>query len=162
MWDLIVNGAGLFVSVIGFALTIWQLVRTARATEATKIAVERTERRMAQNHLLVLLPQFRVLESELDFAVSDEDRKAAMKVLASYAQIASQVAGLLDGRGGVDEGLVHKLERASRDASLTKARIINEPSRNVKQLTRDFRSTTADLAAYIGSLASKFSFEGER
>ncbi|MBQ1051676.1 hypothetical protein KBX50_24815 [Micromonospora sp. C51] len=153
---------GLLIGVVGFTLTIWQLRRTARAAEATQKAVERTENRMALNHLLVLLPQFRVLESELDFAVADEDRKMAMRVLASYAQIASQVAGLLDGRDGVDSVLVERLGRASRDASLTKARIINEPARNVRLITKDFRSATADLAAYIGSLASRFSLESGR
>ncbi|WBB97273.1 hypothetical protein O7543_18200 [Solwaraspora sp. WMMA2080] len=162
MWKNIYDGVSLLVSLVGFGLTIWQLRRTANAAEATQRAVERTETRMALNHLLVLLPQFRVLETELDFAVQDEDRKMAMKVLASYAQIASQVAGLIDGRDGIDKDLMGKLERASRDASLTKARIINEPTRTVRLITKDFRSTTADLAAFIGSLASRFSLESGR
>jgi hypothetical protein len=66
-----ISVAALIVSVIGFTFTIWQLVRTANAAEATKRAIERTEKRMALNHLLVLLPQFRLIENDLDPAAAD-------------------------------------------------------------------------------------------
>ncbi len=162
MSEFWMNLAGLVIGVIGFGVTIWQLFRTANAAEATTRAVERTERRMALNHLLVLLPQFRMLETELDLAVEESDRRMATRILASYAQITSQVAGLLDGRDSDFEPLVSKLQRASRDASHTKARIVNEPRKTVKNLTKDFRTTTGELAAYIGSLASRFSIESGR
>ena len=70
--------AGLGVSVIGFGVAIWQLIRTANAAVATREAVERTEKRMAINHLLILLPQFRIVEGELDRAAEEDERTVGM------------------------------------------------------------------------------------
>src|SRR5580692_8265065 len=93
--------AGLVVSVVGFGVAIWQLIRTANASVATLNAVERTEKRMALNHLLVLLPQFRLLENDLDYAAQEDDRSLARRSLVSYAHFAAEVATILGGQSGV-------------------------------------------------------------
>jgi hypothetical protein len=149
--------AGLGVSVIGFGVAIWQLVRTANASVATRKAVERTERRMAINHLLVLLPQFRIVETDLDRAAEEDDRQLASRALVSYAHFASEAAAILAGQANVDQTLVAELQVSSREASRTKGTLIDAPrTRNTKQLTKDIREHMSGLALHIGSLSANY------
>lgn len=149
--------AGLTVSVIGFGVAIWQLVRTANASVATRKAVERTEKRMALNHLLVLLPQFRILENDLDRAAEDNDRQLARRALVSYAHFASEVAAILQGQDRVEQSLLVDLKSSAREASTAKATLINaSASENTKELTRFIRDRMSDLSLNIGSLATTY------
>jgi hypothetical protein len=151
----------LALTVIGFGLAIWQLLRTARATEATRDAVRRTEKRMAKNHLLVLLPQFRILEHDLDAAAEDNDRKLAIRTLVAYNQIAGEVAGLLDGQDDIDQDLAKWLHNAATSASRAKADMINNPKKQAKTATRVFRQELAVLSTQIVGLASRYQLEPE-
>jgi hypothetical protein len=65
--------------VTGFWLAIVQLRKTRTAAEATTSAVEAANARMLYNHLLVLLPQLRSLEGDLDAAIAADDRTGAIK-----------------------------------------------------------------------------------
>jgi hypothetical protein len=147
------------LTVAGFGIAIWQLVRTARASEATKIAVERTERRMALNHLLVLLPQFRILEHDLDAAADGNDRNLAMRTLVSFNYLSSEIAGLLTNQDGIDPNLSTQLQSIGRVASLAKADMINNPSKQAKTATKDFRKQLADVTAHVGALIGQFRIE---
>lgn len=149
--------AGLAVSVIGFGVAIWQLIRTANATSATRKAIERTEKRMALNHLLILLPQFRILESDLDRAAEDDDRPAARTALVSYAHFAAEVATILKSQIASDQTLVVDLQASSREASLVKASLIDSPEeRNTRELTKGIREQMSNLSVHIGSLATTY------
>ena len=149
--------AGLAVSVVGFAVAIWQLIRTANASVATRKAVERTEKRMALNHLLVLLPQFRLIESDLDSAAQEDDRALARRSLVAYAHFAAEVATLLQGQDKVDQTLVIDLQTSATQASRTKASLIDATNaRNTKQLTKEIRERISGLSIHIGTLATSY------
>lgn len=152
----------LSVSVVGFALTIWQLTRTAKASIATRVAVESTERRMALNHLLVLLPQFRMIETDIDNAARENDYSLAIRALVTYTHTASEVAGLLRGKQGVDQSVVASLEESSRLASKTKAEIVDDKRKYVKTVTKVFRARLVDVTSEIGGLVSHFTAEAGR
>jgi hypothetical protein len=149
--------AGLAVSVVGFAIAIWQLVRTANATVATRQAVERTEKRMAINHLLILLPQFRIVEGELDRAAEEDDRQLACRALVSYAHYASEAAAILSGQSNADQSLITELRSSSREASLAKGMIIDAAkSKSTKILTKDIRERMAGLSLHVGALSASY------
>jgi hypothetical protein len=144
------------VSIAGFAFTIAQLIRTARASEATKVAVERTERRMALNHLLVLLPQFRLLESDLDSAAESGDRKLAIRALVAFAYIAGEVAGLLKGQDDVDQDVTNRLSNMARRAAQAKSQLIDNPAESPKAITKEVRSELADVSALLSGMVATF------
>ena len=149
--------ADLGVTVIGFGVAIWQLVRTANATVATRQAVERTEKRMAINHLLVLLPQFRIVEGELDRAAEEDDRQLACRALVSYAHYASEAAAILSSQNNADQTLVTELRSSSREASRAKGIIIDAPrTKSTKALTKDIRDRMAGLSLHVGSLSANY------
>lgn len=149
--------AGLAVAIAGFGVTIWQLVRTARASEATANAIQRTERQMAASYLLVLLPQFRIIEGDLDAAAVEDDRKLAMRALRTYADVASEVRTLLEGQAQVDRALLRKLEETSRAATLTKADLVDNPGKATKTITKQFRTDLSGVTTYVGGLTAMFS-----
>ena len=149
--------AGLVVSVVGFVIAIWQLVRTANATKATKEAVERSEKRMAINHLLVLLPQFRLIENDLDVAAQDDDKGLARRSLVAYAHFAAEVATILQNQDRVDQTLITDLRTSATQASQAKATLIDSPSgKNTKQLTKDIREKISGLSVHIGTLVMSY------
>lgn len=152
-----ISAAGLVVSVIGFAIAIWQLARTAKASEATRFAIERTEKRMALNHLLVLLPQFHLIENDLDRAAEDNDRALARRALVSYSRFAAEVATILKGQDTVDQTLIIDLQSSAREASRAKASLIDAPStRHTKQLTKEVRERISGLSVHIGAIATNY------
>ena len=150
----------LCVGALGFAVTIWQLFRTANASVATRKAVERTEKHMASSYLLVLLPQFRIVESDLDSAVLENDRRLAMRALRTYSDVASEVRTLLGSQAGIDEKLLNLLESTSRSAALAKAELINSPNRQIKSVTKVIRDELAHVSTHVGGLTAKFSLGG--
>jgi hypothetical protein len=149
--------AGLVVSVVGFVIAIWQLVRTANATEATRRAVERTEQRMAVNHLLILLPQFRLIENDLDAAAQEDDRGLARRSLIAYSHFAAEVATILQGQNGTDQTLVTDLRTSATQASQAKATLIDAPNgKSTKALTKDVRERISGLSVHIGTLVANY------
>jgi hypothetical protein len=149
--------AGLAVSVVGFVIAIWQLWRTANAAQATKKAIERAEKRMAKNHLLVLLPQFQLIENDLDAAAQNDDLGLARRALVSYAHFAAEVAAILQDQEKVDETLVTDLRTSATQASLAKAVLIDAAKgKTVRQLTKDVRDRISGLSVHIGTLAINY------
>lgn len=160
-WSLAVGVLGILVTAGGFILAVIQLNRTANAAEATKDAVERTEKRTTLNHLLVLLPQFRMLESDLDYAAESDDRTLTMRALVAYAHVASEVATLMRDQEGVDNALLEELEATSRAAARVKAELVTT-AKNPKLLTSEIRVQIGEMASRLTGLASGFRVEAGR
>lgn len=154
--------AGLLVSIVGFGFAIWQLTRTANASVATRKAVERTEKRMALNHLLVLLPQFHLLENDLDHAAEADDRNLARRSLIAYAHYSAEVAKIIEGQDGINQSVVRDLRKSSSEASRTKASLIDTPlDKDTKHLTREIRERIGALSVHIGTLAAAFQISAD-
>jgi hypothetical protein len=148
--------AGLAISVIGFSVGIWQLIRTARAAQAAKDAIERTEARLALNHLLVLLPQFRLIENDLDSAAQDDDRPLARRSLVAFAHFAAEVASILQNQAKINQSLVLDLQASATQASRAKASLIDIPGKTTKTLTKEIREQISALSVHIGSLSANY------
>ncbi|MCO7275065.1 hypothetical protein [Cellulosimicrobium cellulans] len=149
--------AGLAVSVVGFWVAIVQLRRTAKATAATAAALKSALHRMNVNHLLVLLPQLRIIENDLDQAAHDDDRRLAQRTLISYAHTASQVASLLESsEEPVDSELVGKLRTSARLASASKATLVSTSRSTVKTATKDVSSEIGEIAGLAAGLIAQY------
>lgn len=159
---LVVGILGLVATVAGFTLAILQLRRTAAATEATTKAVTRTEKRMALNHLLVLLPQFRLLEADLDNAAEDNDRRLAIRALVAYSYIASEVAAMLRDQDGVDAALPDKLADTALTAAKAKAALVSDARALPKTATSLVRHEIAEVSTVLAGAVGTFRIEAGR
>lgn len=153
---LIVGSLGLLVTFGGFWIAILQLRRTANAAEATAAGIERTERRMALNHLLVVVPQIRLLELDLDRAVEENDRMAAVRALGSYSHVAAEVAGLMADQGVMNEGVLEKLQVSALAATEAKARLQDTTNILPKSATKDFRRSFGEVTTIINAAVGRF------
>lgn len=142
---------GIAVSLVGFGLTIWQLVRTANASIATKNAIASANRRMLLNHLLVLLPQLSTFEADLDAAILADDKPGATRALVQFSHAANQVAALLESHDGAEDAdLANALRLSAKNASTNKAVIVSGVSRPLSTVLKT-------VAAEIGEMAGKCS-----
>jgi hypothetical protein len=83
------------LTIIGFYITLRQLAKTKSAAEAATKAVGTTQRQLAANQLLVLVPQLKWLATELDVAIQSEDASLTRRHLDSWRWQASHINGLL-------------------------------------------------------------------
>lgn len=149
--------AGLLVSVVGFGLTIWQLVRTANAAEATRAAIIGANKRMLLNHLLVLLPQMRSLESDLDLAIAANDLPSAVRALNGFSHAANQIASLLDTEAdAAEDGLRMELRAAAASASLNKSVLVRGTVRPLRTVLKTCSAQISDVSAQCAGLTTKY------
>lgn len=148
---------GLIVTVCGFAITIWQLVRTANASVATKKAIVIANQRMLLNHLLVLLPQLSNLEADLDTAILADDRPSATRALVQFSHAANQVAALLEANDLESEvDLVGELRKSAQNASTNKSVIVGGVTRPLTSVLKTVSSEIGAVAAKCSGLAVKY------
>ena len=144
--------ASLGVSVAGFSFAAIQLKRTADASEATEKAVQDTARRLSLNHLLVLLPQLRSIEAELDVAASENDRSLAIRTLVSYSHTATQVAALLEQDSDTDQALVTRLRTSAKTAGAAKSVLVSTKNKSVAITIKYAAEQIADMASHATGL----------
>lgn len=158
------SAAGLLVSIVGFTLAIQQLRKTTSAAVATQQAIKSTSNRLSLNHLLVLLPQLRMIEGDLDAAAADDDARLAVRSLVAYSHTATQVASLL-GRedASAHADLIAKLLETSRQASTAKSKLVTSGGQGkpVKVLTRTALQSIGNLSSEAAGLAAKIQARGD-
>lgn len=149
-WGLAVTALGTAITLIGFGVAIKQLSRTANATEATLLTIKATSR----THLLFLLPQFRLFETELDWAIEEEKRDLAARVLASYAYLANEVAGLLAANQLAGEDAIGELRETATLASNAKNDLFRHSNRKIAGVTQEFRTAASRVSQVISELGA--------
>jgi hypothetical protein len=149
--------AGLGISIVGFSLTVWQLLRTANAAIATKEAIVAANKRMLLNHLLVLLPQLKTLEADLDTAIAAKNSEAAIRALIGYSHAANQVASLLDSQeDSMDAELVKELRASAVNASANKAVLVIGTTRQLSSVLKTVASEISAVSAKCAGLSTKY------
>ena len=128
-----------WLTVVGFPLAIaafgigWQQLREAKsqsvaaatAAQAAQSAIERTERHLADNHLLLLIPQLQLLRRDLDDAILGAKRQETIRYLGDWLVVASDVQAILQRRGSsAPQELINNLQRSAKLTGDAKDNII--------------------------------------
>jgi len=112
----------LVFTVLGFGAAIWQLRRTASASEDTRDAVAGLQVRLTSNDLLVALPQLQTHEDEIETAIKGNDTAKLERHLVIYLRTASEIHSMLEGHEDLnDEPLSKSLAAASKAAQRLKS-----------------------------------------
>lgn len=152
----VVGTLSLLVTIIGFWIAIAQLGRTTTATNAVKASIDESSKRMRVNHLLVLLPQFRSWETDLDAAEDDDDRKAARRALVGYSHAAYQVAGLLVADKHVDSNFIQTITESANMASTAKGKLASGVEGTVRDITADASTAIAQVTSKCSALVTTY------
>jgi hypothetical protein len=106
-----------WLSVGGFPLALlgiyfaWQEARKATsAATAARLAVDRTQRQLRANQLLVLVPQLRWISTELEQSINDDDRDLAGRNLHNWRWQAGHVHGILSAADPAEKKLLKTLQ----------------------------------------------------
>lgn len=143
------------VSLLGVGVAIWQVVRTRNAVTAAQAAIERTERHLAVNQLLVLIPQLQRLEPELNISLTAKVREPIIRHLAEWRRLAGDVYGLAKDEEYSDDQLLDLLQQSAASAATAKRRILKGDSdllRSCGPALRDIDAACEALAQLSGQL----------
>jgi hypothetical protein len=144
----VIGTVGLVVSVVGFWLAIDQLRKTTSAARATGLAIDDANKQMLLNHMLVLMPQLKSVDSDLDAAIMADDSPAAVRALVEFSYSAKQIASLLSVQAPAEEeALIASLKKAAETAVAGKAALLYGATQPLKKVLRP-------IAEEIGRVAS--------
>jgi len=116
---------------------------------------------MAMNHLLILLPQFRTIEVELDHAVETDDRNHAARTLVTYRHTAIEVAALLS-LDDSSKTVSDLLKTSAMTAATTKGELVTKKGRSLRSILQGFQMELAQVLSEVGSVTSTMRIEGGR
>lgn len=148
-------------SVVGLALAIWQLHRTRKAVDAANSAIRRTQKQLAIHQALVVIPQLQKLEGDIDLAVISQSREVAIRHLAEWRRLASDVCGLVGEQAS--ETCVRTVQQSAIAAGEAKSLLLN-PTNDLLANTDHARSHIAAACEALGALAGElkaYSIDGE-
>ena len=143
---------GIFVSVAGFTIAIVQLRHTKSSTDAAVAAIRATESQIQKNQGQLLLSQLWPLSTELDDAVSTQERRLAVRSISGLIRTLNHLIGLFEMDGGAQDDVVQQMRLFSKLASSAKSRIINSPDGALSDQTMSARSKLADLLQLLNGI----------
>ncbi len=153
---------GIAITALGFVLAVWQLWRTANATNATRTAILDAVERIDSNHILLLAPQFHTVEEALGRAIDSEDKPLAINNLLAYRNIASQAAGLI-GKSKQQEhqSTINRLNETAESASKAKHKLVSRSSATVRLTLKDVYPDICAVASEMTILGVTISSKTE-
>lgn len=157
VWGLVVGVFGVVLTIVGFVLAIAQLRRTATAAEATTAAITSANRRMLLNHILVLVPQLKMVEADLDVAMVSNDLPAATRSLIAFGHAASQIAALLESESQTENAtFITELRQAASDATVAKGALVSGNVRTLRTKLGPLAVTVSDIAVKCSGLTAQY------
>jgi hypothetical protein len=150
-----------WLTVVGFPLAIsafavgWQQLREAKrqsvaaavAAQAAKTAIERTERHLADNHLLILVPELQLLRRDLDDAILGGRQQETIRYLGDWLSVASDVQAILQRRGAsAPQQLIDDLQRSAKLTGDAKDNLISR-EQTPEEATRAVRPLITEICA---------------
>lgn len=143
------------VTVFGFAIAIWQIRKSVKASEATTIAVRVTANRLAANQLLLLVPQLELIDYELDLSIRANDREGVERSLVRWRYLSSKIRGVLIALN-IDPEIIERLQKSASLATVTKATLYND-SKPLLGATKRIAIAVSNVCDEITVLSSRLS-----
>lgn len=148
---------GTVVTIAAFGITIRQLVKTRDATDAARQAFERAESRLSANHLLILLPQLKAIEVDLDTATYNDDSNLAIRTLLAYSHAANQIAEWLE-QDQADEhaDIILELRSSATTASTAKAALVSGTKKPLPAVLKPAAERISALSGQAAGLTTRY------
>jgi hypothetical protein len=159
-WDRIITVGSLPLTLIGLAITIYQITKARSAAEAARDSARKAVADARRGTLLVLLPQLHRVEEQLDRAVRDNSIDLAVAALTSWRWQAGQVRGHLGTTDGV-QSLIDALDSSNEICARVKGRLTEaNTGGEVAKLTRSARNKISEVNSAIGGVIADSALPG--
>lgn len=103
-----IGAMGFLLSLVGFPITIWQLIRTKRAAQAAKLAADNAKLRMNSFSALRECEMARVHSKSVSDSIANEDWEG---VLIGYQHVARSLNDLLLSNVAFDQDVLNSLSK---------------------------------------------------
>jgi hypothetical protein len=114
------------------------------SADAARAAIERTERNLADNHMLILIPQLHALARDFDVAQEAQSREAILAVLSAWVGVASELLGLLEADDSEEAELMRRLDQSASRTSEAKNALIGDKA-EIKMATTGLSATYSEV-----------------
>jgi hypothetical protein len=166
--DSINAWSALPLQLIGFGLAIWQIrkalveARQAKtAAESARDAAKATQESIANNNLLILLPQCQRAESDLEWAIRRGDPDLVIHYLGVWRWQAGQLRSLLAGTNSPETELLSELQNSIAICAQTKI-ALQSPGVDVLKKSKAVQLSIANVTGKIGELAAQHTVNGRQ
>lgn len=153
-WPGWVDYLGLSLTLAGFGFTIWQLLETKKETRAATKALRRAQRQLSKQALLVLVPHFHTVSSDLSYALGANDVQVASRAIVRFSHLAQETNGVLAGLEGDHALLSTRLSTAAKRATKAKGELASSGDPDVGALVKKVAADIETLGADMTGLSS--------
>jgi hypothetical protein len=152
-WPGWLDWIGLALTVFGFALTGWQLWRTANASRAATRALSDARRRLATDQLAATLPHIATAGNDLNWAMDNNNREVAHRALLRFSEATGEVVALLDNIEESPPRLAARVAQAGDLALDIKDKVMRRKAldvgRDAKGITRELEALSNELQTLV-------------
>jgi hypothetical protein len=116
------------------------------SADAARSAIERTEQHLADNHLLLAIPELQQVRTDLDVAVDKGEREDAIRLLSAWLRVGSDVQAILERQQPGHSALIAELEQSTRMTGQAKDELIAR-QKDLEPATRELRGLITSICA---------------
>lgn len=165
-WVEAVGLIGVLATLVGLYLT-WGQARDAKlqaaaaktAADAASGAMDRAQRQLRSNQILVLIPQLRWVAQELDAAIEAGDRGMTRRHLDSWRNQAGHINGVLLDDSAAKRKILKAIQDSVALATEATANLLREEKKTVLQSCEQARDASGNacnmLNVFVGQSASQ-------
>jgi hypothetical protein len=145
---------GIPLTIAGFIFAIVQIYKTKNSANAAKTAASDAVSSISSNYLLILLPQLNRVESELDTAVDQDDRRLAAAHMSQWRWQAGQVRGWLSGDDPSSKKVAKLIQTSITLAATAKLDALDK-AQDLPSVARPVQEAIAAVTGELGQLSSR-------
>jgi hypothetical protein len=150
--------ASIPLQIGGFAVAIWQIVKSRTAAEAAQSAAISASTLINSKLLMTILPQLNQVESNLEWAIGRGDADAASHYLGAWRWQAGQLRGHL---GDTADAEFATLIQGSIVAAADSRIAIQESPEDLAKRSVSARKAISGVTGRLGEIAARSSTENE-
>lgn len=147
---------GLLIGIVGFGVTIWQLVKTRDAAESAVEAARAATATSRTYAVLLLSPQFEKCEAQIESAAFQGDRSALFERLREWRSICAELGAFLDDYPVAKDDIVVSIGKSLKHIDPMKSRVTKATdTSSLVDLTEKFRNSSSEVASKVVELAAQ-------
>lgn len=147
---------GLAIALVGFGVTIYQVVKTRSAAKAATAALTTAQGQLAKRALLAIGPQLQSIQLDLGYTMKKNNADIAERTLVRFGLIAREASGLLITLGVGHEDLAERMRAAAHEATVVKAAMSTTKSPDVVLLAKAISAEVDALTQDVMDIANDF------
>lgn len=143
------------LALLGFGITVWQIIKTKSAAFAATRAATRTLAQMQGMSMISLLPQLSRIDDEIDRAVDSQSAEILRFWISQWKWQAGEMRGYLDAEDRAEEKIMRAIQSSISAASDVRRELHNVTPDQLVGATEDLRKLIGRVTGELSMLAAR-------